>query len=206
MGGSPDIDALALALCLTNEGTVMPIIETSTDALLQKLIDDAVDEVCAEYDECRSIQTRAVALMDNGDRREIKLIAGSDEAHVVALMDDGKRRKIKLTNSSGLFDLNSLLAGLNRALASIGVQGRTTIIYFRARLIDDMVVIFAETRGRTTMCVLFVHRKTGKSGDDIILATHFLSSDCVNGLCRPTAWAGQICAFDPKQCLQLRAS
>jgi hypothetical protein len=37
----------------------MSIIETSTDTLLQKLIDDAFDEVCAEYDKFGSLQTCA---------------------------------------------------------------------------------------------------------------------------------------------------
>ena len=43
------------------------------ETMLQKLIDNAVDEVFAEYDECKSIRSRAVALMDDGEPRTIEL-------------------------------------------------------------------------------------------------------------------------------------
>ena len=155
----------------------------SIQATLQKLIDDAVDEVCAEYDECGSIQTRAAALMD-----------------------DGERRTVELTVSGEMDGIDPILAEASSAIAAIGAQCGTTIVYLFGQGIDDTVCIFAECRGCSTACLLSVHHKTGMSGDDIVLVTTLWTPDCVLCLCRPTAWAGQVCAFDADQWSQLLAS
>jgi hypothetical protein len=138
--------------------------------MLQKLIDDAVDEVFSEYDECRSIQTRAIALMD-----------------------DGEPRTIELTFSGGLTELPTILAEANSA---IGTRNGTSIIYLFDQGIE-MVFISACCDGHKAMCVLLLNRKTGTSVEDIVLVTGFKHDDDCELIFRdPTEWLGPVCEVD----------
>jgi hypothetical protein len=143
------------------------------ETMLQKLIDNAVDEVFAEYDECKSIRSRAVALMD-----------------------DGEPRTIELTFSGGLTELATMLADANSAIGATGARSGTSII----SLFDqgnEMVFISAGCGGRKAICVLMLDRKTGISVNDIVLVTGLEQNDDPEiYFCMPTEWVGPTCTVE----------
>ena len=161
---TPVIAALALALCLPNEGAVMRTNKTSIAATLQKLIDHGVDMVCADYDGGRSIKTRALAVMNSGERRTIELTFSRKVLEMRALLDEADK----------------------------GARGRVKIIYLLGGEID-IVFISAARGGWKAQCLLIVHRKTGKSDNDIALVTELADdSDFKIPYCFPSKWAGPV--------------
>jgi hypothetical protein len=138
--------------------------------MLQKLIDHAVDDIFAEYDDCKSIQTRAVALMDGGERRTIKLNFGG-----------------------GLTALATIFTEADSAIEATGATSGISIIYVFDQS-KEMAFISAGNEGHKAMCALVLERKTGVSTKDLVLVSGFKKNDDSEiRFYAPTEWMGRVC-------------
>jgi hypothetical protein len=107
------------------------------------------------------------------------------------LMNNGEPKVIELTFSGELRELGKILDEANSAIAAIGAQSGTSIVYLFGQGID-LVFILAECGGSNANCLLIVDRKTGMSNNDIVLVTDFLHEKDKFCLCMPTEWAGPV--------------
>jgi hypothetical protein len=136
---------------------------------IQELLDWGVDDVFGEYDERKSIQTRAVAFMDGGTRRIIEL-----------------------TFRGGFVDLHTILPKAAFAIKATGAFRGISIIHFFERG-NEFVFIAAWSGGDRGICALTLKREKGVSIDDFVLVTEITDKGgVVQRLWEPTDWFGPV--------------
>lgn len=131
----------------------------------QKLIDDAVDEVFAEYDTRGKITTRVIA---NGD--------------------DEQLTSVEISFTGGLARVDEAFSEAEKAAEAVGAKSWTSVIYVSE---DELVFIAVHVAGQKKLCILRIERKNGEAMSDLVLIPYLGMDDGeVLSLCAPTEWLG----------------
>jgi hypothetical protein len=140
--------------------------------LLQELLDLAVDQVFADYDEFGAVRSRAIVVFDNETRKTIELKAKSRFAELATIGDHG------------FSAINA--AGAQRGIVILDVREQG----------QELIFIFVATGDAKGVCALGLIRPTaGITRDcirDIALITEIANFNEEIGydLLKPSGWSG----------------
>lgn len=146
---------------------------TMVSTMPHDLVDDAVLEVCAEYDKTGSIQTRAIIVMP-----------------------DGEEKTIKLELAGGLSDFGTIAAQGEAAMEANGTREGFSIIYIFDQG-HELVVVASRSDAGRALCILALNRVRGISFEDIHVVTSINDDDGNElRLFIPSYWTGPLCVLN----------
>lgn len=142
--------------------------------VLQELIDLAVDEVFADYDESGRIRTRAIAVLDDKTRKSINFESEGGFAQLATAQDRGLS-----------------------AIHAAGAKGGAIVVHLLEQG-REMVFIFVLSGDAAAVCALGLIRQTGDPICDLALVTEMTNFDgeIEYDLLKPSDWWGPVCTVD----------